>query len=309
MFNLFVTSLDGQWDKSVCEFETGRAIREYTDDEISKKYKSFDSAAIKELISLPCLFAYEVGVSDKVYLGKITEIKPRQGLVRIEYKIDKRSSPLSLKKIKDISLELDIKGWELNRTHWAVKDVELLKELSKAKIKKTRKPTRIKKYPSNFLNSLNKAVNDIPINPVVFRIPKEKPDKSLVSVMMPFKKSFNKIYNVIGTACFQNELQCLRVDEIWDEPEIIQDVFSLIYRSRIVICDFTGRNPNVFYEAGIAHTLGKPLIPIAQNKNDIPFDLRHFRFIKYINTKIGRDHLKSELSKKMVKVFKKAKHK
>jgi hypothetical protein len=38
---------------------------------------------------------------------------------------------------------------------------------------------------------------------------------------------------------------------------LIAHAFSLIYRSRIVICDFSRRNPNVFHEAGIARTLSK----------------------------------------------------
>jgi hypothetical protein len=38
------------------------------------------------------------------------------------------------------------------------------------------------------------------------------------------------------------------------------DVWNSIYSSSIIIADCTGRNPNVFYELGIAHTLGKPVI-------------------------------------------------
>lgn len=118
--------------------------------------------------------------------------------------------------------------------------------------------------------------------------------------MMPFKPTFGKIYSAIRSACVSSKYQCLRVDEIWEEPEIIQEIFSLIYRSRIVICDFSGRNPNVFYEAGIAHTLGKQVIPIVQNKKDIPFDLRHFRMIEYSNTKVGRINLKKKLVQKLL---------
>ena len=51
------------------------------------------------------------------------------------------------------------------------------------------------------------------------------------------------------------------------------------FKSRIVICDFSERNPNVFYEVGIAHTLGKHVIPITQTPNDVPFDLQHPRYI------------------------------
>jgi hypothetical protein len=55
---------------------------------------------------------------------------------------------------------------------------------------------------------------------------------------------------------------------------------SLIYRSKIVVCDFSSQNPNVFYEASVAHILGKHVIPIAQNANDVPFELRYHRYVR-----------------------------
>lgn len=85
---------------------------------------------LKKLISLPCLFIYETGVSDKAYIGKIKRILPRPGIVRIEYEINKKIS-ISHKRIEQLSLELDIHKWELNRTHWAVKDINLFRELEK----------------------------------------------------------------------------------------------------------------------------------------------------------------------------------
>ena len=63
----------------------------------------------------------------------------------------------------------------------------------------------------------------------------------------------------------------------------------------MVVCDFTAKNPNVFYEAGIAHTLGKHVIPITQNADDIPFDLQHHRFIHYLNNAEGRKTLEVKL--------------
>lgn len=81
-----------------------------------------------------------------------------------------------------------------------------------------------------------------------------------------------------------------------DYSAIIQDIFSLIFRSFIVVCDFTGKNPNVFYEAGIAHTLGKHVIPITQSEQDIPFDLQHHRYIKYLNNSEGLAELQKSLS-------------
>ena len=62
-----------------------------------------------------------------------------------------------------------------------------------------------------------------------------------------------------------------------------------------MICDCSGRNPNVFYEAGIAHTLGREVILIAQSDHDIPFDLRHLRYVRYLNNDQGRAELSAAL--------------
>ncbi|MCZ8036518.1 MAG: hypothetical protein O9288_17470, partial [Novosphingobium sp.] len=76
------------------------------------------------------------------------------------------------------------------------------------------------------------------------------------------------------------------------------DGHSLIFRSFIVVCDFTRKNPNVFYEAGIAHTLGKHVIPITQSLDDIPFDLRHHRHLTYLGNGEGITKMRVELVKR-----------
>ncbi len=53
--------------------------------------------------------------------------------------------------------------------------------------------------------------------------------------------------------------------------------------------------PNVFYEAGIAHTLGRAVIPLARSTSDIPFDLRHHRHLIYLPNEQGMDQMKVEL--------------
>jgi hypothetical protein len=67
----------------------------------------------------------------------------------------------------------------------------------------------------------------------------------------------------------------------------MQDIWNAIAASKIIIADCTGKNPNVFYEIGIAHTLGRPVILITQNPEDVPFDVRHFRYIRYELTPRG----------------------
>jgi hypothetical protein len=299
LYNLLVTSNSGQWDKAAYEYELGRSVREYTDDVISEKYKALDKTAIAALTSFPCLFAYEDHVKKSARIGWLTDIKPRTGAVRIEYEIEGNLPPITAAKITKLTSELDITDWELNRTHWAVKDVSLLQVLIKAGILAEEQIRRHSKDSKLVRFGLTKPITDLQVRPSVFRVPSGKVEADLVSVMMPFEVSFNKVHDAVKAACKMSSLRSQRADDIWDEAEVIQDVFSLIYRSRVVVCDFSGRNPNVFYEAGIAHTLGKLVIPIVQNDADIPFDLRHIRFIKYLNNGEGRSALTQQVAEKL----------
>ena len=142
------------------------------------------------------------------------------------------------------------------------------------------------------------VLNKYVCTPRVFRMPEGETDRKLVALMMPFDAKFDAVAIAIKEAAASVGLNCQRVDDIWDDSTIIQDVFSLIYRSSIVVCDFSGRNANVFYEAGIAHTLGRLLIPLAQHDSDIPFDLRHHRYLMYLPNEQGLEELKGRLSDK-----------
>ncbi len=123
--------------------------------------------------------------------------------------------------------------------------------------------------------------------------------EALASAMMPFDASFNTVYESIQQAADNVGLRCRRADDIWENAAIIQDVVALIDRSRIVVCDCTGRNPNVFYEAGIAHSLGREVILITQSEHDIPFDLRHLRYLCYLNNAEGLTELTEALQDRM----------
>lgn len=140
----------------------------------------------------------------------------------------------------------------------------------------------------------------IVFSPNIFSIPTEPVDPQLISVMMPFNSAFISIYSAISNAASEAGFTCKRVDDIWNYSTVIQDVFSLIFQSYIVVCDFSGKNPNVFYEAGIAHTLGKHVVPITQSEQDIPFDLQHHRYAKYLNNGEGLETLKQELYSRFV---------
>lgn len=162
-----------------------------------------------------------------------------------------------------------------------------------------------KKYPehndnSNFISTgnISNPEKKITFAPTVFSIPSNPQIHNLVSVMMPFSIG-DGIYTSIKNVCTNLQVDCKRADDIWNNSVIIQDIFELIFMSKVVICDFTGKNSNVFYEAGIAHTLGKVVIPIVQHLDDVPFDLRHHRVLKYIPNTQGFEEFENELQKRL----------
>jgi nucleoside 2-deoxyribosyltransferase len=122
----------------------------------------------------------------------------------------------------------------------------------------------------------------IMFSPRVFEVPEEvELQENLVAIMMPFG-GFDLVDKAIRTACLSLEFEPKRADDIWENSTILQDIFDLIYSAEIVVADFTGKNPNVMYETGIAHTLGKHVIPITQTLEHVPSNLHGHRALLYV---------------------------
>lgn len=146
----------------------------------------------------------------------------------------------------------------------------------------------------------------VTFKPSVFQVPEKPQNERLVSVMMPFNAGFSGTYEAIKQVAEYMNLECLRADDIWDNSTFMQDIFDLIFCAKIIIVDFTGRNPNVLYETGIAHTLGKTVIPITQSLDDIPSDLGHHRALKYLPNEQGYKDLSNELYKRIKVIYDKS---
>jgi hypothetical protein len=76
-------------------------------------------------------------------------------------------------------------------------------------------------------------------------------------------------------------ITCHRADKELRPEEIITHIIENLVSSDIVIADLSGRNPNVFYELGVRHAVNNNTILIADDLDDIPFDLRGLRKIVY----------------------------
>src|SRR5690606_21398661 len=118
----------------------------------------------------------------------------------------------------------------------------------------------------------------------------------------------NDTFEAVKNACENLHLECKKADDIWENATFIQDIFELIFTSKVVVADFTGKNPNVFYEVGIAHTLGKTVVPITQSMDDVPSDLGHHRALKYLPNEQGYKDLTKEIAKRLETLMPKPKN-
>ena len=127
-------------------------------------------------------------------------------------------------------------------------------------------------------------------------------NEHLVFMLSPFEEPYNTIYedHIRPAVESLDGLSCLRADDIYDNRPIMEDIWRYTNEARMLIAELTGRNPNVFYETGIAHTVGKEVILITQSMEDVPFDLKHLRCIVYEYTPRGiatlEENLKNTIS-------------
>jgi hypothetical protein len=124
--------------------------------------------------------------------------------------------------------------------------------------------------------------NGMVVSPVFGR-PGEKSDRSArVFVLMPFDAELGPLYEEhIKKLCEQLGVTVRRADEMHGYEPFIVKVWKAIHSADLIIADCTQRNPNVFYEVGLAHVLGKPVVFITRNDDDIPSDIKHLDYIGY----------------------------
>lgn len=113
-------------------------------------------------------------------------------------------------------------------------------------------------------------------------------------VIMPFDTKYKEIYDeVYKPICDNNTINCYRVDEISKPGSITKDIVDGIIDADLIIADLTDKNPNVFYELGIAHSTGSKTIMTCQKSEKLPFDISNYRVIFYEQSINGAKQLKN----------------
>ena len=274
MFHLLV-SYQG-WPENAGVIPTGRIYIQ--SDPTFREFRDENGVLnIDAIRRLPALLMTEIGGSGSgaVKVVQITSVSQGPRDTALRYTTDSSLRSISNSDFETLSRQYGLSRYALNHSHWEIVDFDLYRLL---------------------LLSLQSKQ----LSPTVFSF-EEAGDRqdNLVSVMMPFSADFNPVYASLQSAVKSVGMEAMRADDLWEHQLIIQDIVSLITRARVVICDCSGRNPNVFYEVGIAHSLGKEVILIAQTEADIPFDLRHIRYLRYLNNREGLNTLGREIGQRI----------
>lgn len=134
MFNFLVTATNDAWDQPGYEYSRGRFL-EYTSDEIAESFRELKTAQLAALTEIPCLFAYE-GTDKPMRIGRLKSVKLRDNgrSLLVVPELNPAIPPIPFAAIEPLQSLLDIRSWELTRTHWALKDEDLLQVLAEAGI-------------------------------------------------------------------------------------------------------------------------------------------------------------------------------
>ncbi len=124
------------------------------------------------------------------------------------------------------------------------------------------------------------------------RLFRAKPKAFLI---MPFKSELDFVHSVINETISRYGIDCVRADQIAVSRPVMDDVKAQIAEADLVIVDFTGKNPNVYYEAGLADAWKKDWIVLTQSTEDLTFDVQHIRSIRYSNTMGADKKLREDL--------------
>lgn len=129
-----------------------------------------------------------------------------------------------------------------------------------------------------------------------------KVEEKLVLCLMPFNNKYNSLYNTIKHSCTYNGFSCKRTDEekIETNANLRKYIVEMIIRAQVVIAVLDGRNPNVLYEVGIAHAIGKLVILLVKRdkSNELPENLKGNRLLIYKS----EDNLFEQLSETLTSV-------
>jgi len=117
-------------------------------------------------------------------------------------------------------------------------------------------------------------------------------------VAMPMDKDDDQLVDVleaIKAGAKECRVTAERIDEDERSERITDRMLESIRKAEFVIVDLTNERPNVFYEAGYAHGIGKIPIYVARHGTKLHFDVKDYPVIMFRNTKELREGIAKRL--------------
>jgi len=137
-----------------------------------------------------------------------------------------------------------------------------------------------------------------------------RPQKGNCFVVMPFGEKqlrdgktfhWDSHYKVVIEPTIESVgMTPVRADEIYGAQSLMDRVWRGIQEAEVVVADLTGRSPNVLYEVGLAHVIGKRLLILTMYADDVPVDLAEFVQIRYSIEGMQLVQFTRELAKHLV---------
>lgn len=129
-----------------------------------------------------------------------------------------------------------------------------------------------------------------------------KPVKGHCFVLMPFNPDNDRIYAAIKSTVEDCGYDCARADELSTDRAIMQDIWDRILSADVIVAELTGRNPNVFYELGLVHSINKHVVLLTRSAKSIPFDIAPLRCVVYDKGPSGEQRLSQKLKETLLSV-------
>ena len=197
MYHLLVSY--GGWPEGTSAIPVER-IFENTDKDLVELYRPSGSLDIDRITRVPALFVTESGGTGEqlAHVGYINHISSGKRDIVLRYTFDAHIPPIGNEQIERLAAELGIGGFELTRTHWALKDVDLFRVLYS---------NHLVTYP----------------NPKIFSVADvHRVEADLISVMMPFSGEFTGLYSALCDMAASLNMRAIRADDIWEHDVVIQ---------------------------------------------------------------------------------------
>jgi hypothetical protein len=146
---------------------------------------------------------------------------------------------------------------------------------------------RLSKQLIRFIKATEEQLSALPRPDFVFGFPLSHPPRKngetrRAFVAMPYRPSwFPAVRDAITGAAASTGFAAEVSLDLGAPGLIPNQIWTGIRFAEVVVADITGNNPNVFYELGLAHALGKEVILLAQGDEHAPFDVSTSRVLRY----------------------------